>query len=159
MAVPNAPIGLVTQLGIDDFSFRRGKKFGTILVDLQSRQVLDLLPDRTAETSAAWMATHPEIDLVSRDRGGDYATGARQGAPQALQVADRFHIVKNLTEAVELALAQYRPEILQALRSEHETGTLSLQTNTTFTTDEIRSLPDATAQAAVVLQKIVSSTN
>ena len=153
MAVPNAPIGLVTQLGIDDFSFRRGKKFGTILVDLQSRQVLDLLPDRTAETSAAWMATHPEIDLVSRDRGGDYATGARQGAPQALQVADRFHIVKNLTEAVELALAQYRPEILQALRSEHETGTLSLQTNTTFTTDEIRSLPDATAQAASLAKR------
>jgi transposase len=73
MALPPEPIGKVSSLGIDDFSFRRGRTFGTILVDLQTHQVLDLLPDRTVDTSAAWMATHPEIELVSRDRGGDYA--------------------------------------------------------------------------------------
>ena len=111
MALPTGPIGQVLELGIDDFSFRRGRKFGTILVDMQSHKVIDLLPDRTKETAAAWMKAHPEIDLVSRDRGGDYAAGARVGAPQATQVADRFHLQKNLTEAVELALARCRAEI------------------------------------------------
>jgi transposase len=73
--------------------------------------VLDVLPDRTVDTSAAWMALHPQLDLVSRDRGGDYAAAARKSAPQATQIADRFHIYKNLTEAVELALARCRSEI------------------------------------------------
>jgi transposase len=73
--------------------------------------VLDVLPDRTADTSANWMAAHPEIELVSRDRGGDYAAAARRSAPQAIQCADRFHIMKNLTEATELALARCRAEI------------------------------------------------
>jgi transposase len=63
MALPTEPIEHVTQIGIDDFSFRRGRKFGTILVDLQTHKTLDLLPDRTADTSTAWMATHPEIEL------------------------------------------------------------------------------------------------
>ncbi len=111
MALPTEPVGQVSELGIDDFSFRRGRKFGTILVDMQSHKTIDLLPDRTKESAAAWMSAHPEIDLVSRDRGGDYAAGAREGAPQATQVADRFHIYKNLTEAVELSLARCRAEI------------------------------------------------
>lgn len=113
MALPTGPIGQVLELGIDDFSFRRGRKFGTILVDMQSHKVIDLLPDRTKETAAAWMKAHPEMDLVSRDRGGDYAAGAREGAPQATQVADRFHIFKNLTEAVERTLSLCRTEIRQ----------------------------------------------
>src|SRR5438045_1466227 len=92
MALSTEPIGQVLELGIDDFSFRWGRKFGTILVDMQSHKVIDLLPDRTKETAAAWMKAHPEIDLVNRDRGGDYAAGAREGAPQATQVADRFHM-------------------------------------------------------------------
>src|SRR5579859_6925847 len=87
-------------------AFRRGRKFGTILVNLQTRQVLDVLPDRKAETSAAWMASHPEIQLVSRDRGGDYASAATTSAPQAIQCADRFHILKNLGEALEGCLAR-----------------------------------------------------
>ena len=111
MMLPTEPVGQVTQIGIDDFSFRRGRKFGTLIVDLQTHQVLDVLADRAAETSAAWMATHPEIELVSRDRGGDYAAAARKAAPAATQTADRFHIYKNLTEAVELALARCRAEI------------------------------------------------
>jgi transposase len=74
-------------------------------------RVVDLLPDRKAETAKVWMQAHPEIDVVSRDRGGDYASAARQGAPQAAQAADRFHVVKNLTEAVEKALVQCRAEL------------------------------------------------
>src|SRR5712692_7327483 len=73
MALPTEPVGAVPQISIDDFSFRRARKFGTIVVDLQTHRVLDVLADRTADTSAAWMSTHPEIELVSRDRGGDYA--------------------------------------------------------------------------------------
>lgn len=111
MALSQAPGQQVRELGIDDFAFRRGRNFGTILVDLISHQVIDVLPDRKAETAAAWMGAHPEIELVSRDRGGDYAAGARQGAPQAIQVADRFHLYKNLVEAVELILARCRAEI------------------------------------------------
>jgi transposase len=111
MALPTVPARQVSQIGIDDFSFRRGRKFGTIVVDLQTHNVIDVLPDRTADTSASWMATHPEIELVSRDRGGDYAAAARKAVPAATQCADRFHIYKNLTEAVELALASLRTEI------------------------------------------------
>ena len=121
MALPSSPVELVAEVGIDDFSFRRGRKFGTILVNMQSHQVVDLLPDRKAETAAAWMKAHPEIDLVSRDRGTDYATAATQGAPQAIQCADRFHIMKNLTEAGEKALTRCWPEVRRAQRSEQRT--------------------------------------
>ena len=107
MALPTEPIREVPQIGIDDFSFRRGRKFGTILVDLQTHKVLDVLPDRTADTSAAWMSTHPEIELVSRDRGGDYAAAARKAVPGATQMADRFHLLKNLGEALEGVLARH----------------------------------------------------
>ena len=107
MALPTDPVGQVIELGIDDFSFKRGRTFGTLLVDLHSREVIDVLPDRKAETSAAWMAGHPEIELVSRDRGGDYASAAATGAPQAVQCADRFHVLKNLGEALEGLLARH----------------------------------------------------
>jgi transposase len=107
MILPTAATEQVSELGIDDFSFPRGRKFGTILVDMQRHEVIDMLPDRKAETSAPWMATHPEIVLVSRDRGGDYASAAASGAPQAIQCADRFHVIKNLGEALEGALARH----------------------------------------------------
>jgi transposase len=107
VALPAEPVGQVSELGIDDFSFRRGRKFGTILIDIQRHKVIDVLPDRKAETAAAWMATHPEIVLVSRDRGGDYASAAASGAPQAIQCADRFHLLKNLGEALEGVLSRH----------------------------------------------------
>jgi transposase len=114
MALFTPPVGTVSVLGIDDWSFRRGRKFGTILVDLTTHAIIDLLPDRNAETAAAWMRLHPEIEIVSRDRGEDYASAARLGAPQARQVADRFHLAKNLIEIVEEILARCRAEIRQA---------------------------------------------
>ncbi len=116
MALFTSPPGEISVLGIDDWSFRRGRKFGTILVDLTTHAIIDLLPDRSAETAAAWMRLHPEIEIVSRDRGEDYASAARLGAPQARQVADRFHLAKNLTEIVEEILARCRAEIRQALK-------------------------------------------
>jgi transposase len=112
MALPDTPVSSVVYLGIDDFAFRRGYRFGTILVNLESHRVIDLLPDRLAETSAQWMRNQPDLAVVSRDRGGEYASAAREGAPQAIQCADRFHIVKNLTEAVQVLLARCQAEIL-----------------------------------------------
>jgi len=121
MALPTDPVGQVIELGIDDFAFRRGRNYGTILVDMQHHKVIDVLPDRKAETSAAWMTNHPEIELVSRDRGGDYASAATSGAPQAIQCADRFHLLKNLGEAVEGVLAHHlaahRNRVAQELRA------------------------------------------
>lgn len=119
MAVPTSPPETVTALGIDDFALLRGRRYGTILVDLSRHQVIDLLPDRHAVTAAAWMEQHPEIDLVSRDRGGDYAAAARQGAPQAVQIADRFHLCQNLTDTVEKALARCHAEIRKAQQAHH----------------------------------------
>jgi DNA-binding NarL/FixJ family response regulator len=106
--------GPVSQLGIDDWSFRRGHRFGTILVNLATHESIDLLPDRETETAQAWMQAHPEIDVVSRDRGEDYAAAARKGAPQARQVADRYHLADNLKDFIEEILARCRTEISQA---------------------------------------------
>jgi hypothetical protein len=107
MALPDSSAGVILFLGIDDFSFRRGCRFGTILVNLESRRVVDLLPDREAATSAAWMRKPLDLMVVSRDRGAAYASAAAQGAPQATQCADRFHLLKNLGEAVEDLLAHH----------------------------------------------------
>lgn len=111
MALPTPSPEHVSLLGIDDWSFRRGRKFGTLLVDLATHTVIDMLPDRKTETVTAWLQLHPEIEIVSRDRGGDYAAAARLGAPQAQQVADRFHLAQNLTEIVEVILSRCRAEI------------------------------------------------
>jgi transposase len=117
MSLPDKATGSVLYLGIDDFSFRRGQWFGTLLVDLESHRLIDLLPDRRAETATRWMQQHPDIFVVSRDRGSEYAKAASQGAPQATQCADRFHIVKNLTEATQLLLARCQAEILEAVKT------------------------------------------
>lgn len=117
MALPLPPVETVTHLGIDDFALRRGRTYGTVLVDLRRHRVIDLLPDRQADTAKVWMQAHAEIELVSRDRGGDYAAAASQGAPQAIQTADRFHLCKNLTEAVEKALARCRTEIRKSQKA------------------------------------------
>jgi transposase len=95
------PPASVRILGIDDWCWKKGMTYGTILVDLELRKPIELLPDRTAETSEAWLRTHPEVEIVNRDRGGDYAAAAKKGAPQAQQVADRFHLLKNLRERLK----------------------------------------------------------
>jgi transposase len=86
MALPDFPAASLLFLGIDGFSFLRGRRFGTILVNLETRHVVDLLPDRKAETSAAWMRQYPDLMAVSRDRGGTYALAAQASAPQATEV-------------------------------------------------------------------------
>jgi transposase len=92
-------------LGVDDWAKRKGQQYGTILVDLERRCVINLLPDRQADTLAAWLKEHPGVEIIARDRGGAYAQGARVGAPNAVQVADRFHLLQNLTDALGEVLA------------------------------------------------------
>ncbi len=91
----------VRVLGIDDWSWCKGVSYGTVMVDLERRQVVDVLPDRSAAGTARWLERHPEVEIISRDRCGLYAQGARQGAPQAAQVADRFHLLQNLRACIE----------------------------------------------------------
>lgn len=94
----------VRAVGVDDWAWRKGQRYGTILVDLERHQPIDLLPDRESETLEKWLEVHPGVEIVSRDRAGAYAEGARKGAPDALQVADRFHILCNLTQALQRLL-------------------------------------------------------
>jgi len=101
-----------TKIGLDDFAFRRGKTYGTVIVDLESHRILDLLPDRTTATVEAWLRAHPGIRVISRDRAGEYALAAARAAPDALQIADRFHLLLNAGECLERFL-QRHPTLLQ----------------------------------------------
>jgi len=108
-AVVTAPTPRV--LGVDDWAKRKGHTYGTILVDLEQHHLVDLLPDRTAATLASWLQDRPGVEIVSRDRSGAYAEGAARGAPDAVQVADRFHLAKNLGEAVVQVLERHRADL------------------------------------------------
>jgi transposase len=106
---PIPPTPTLQEVGVDEWAWRRGHRYGTMLVDLATHRVVDLLPERSAAAVAAWLAQHPTITVVSRDRSDLYADGIRRGAPQAVQVVDRFHLVQNLREAVEAFLVAQRP--------------------------------------------------
>ncbi len=103
-------------LGIDDWAWRKGQHYGTILCDLERHCVVDLLPDRQSSTVAEWLREHAPPEVISRDRAGAYADAARQGAPQAVQVADRFHLLRNLREALEHVLASHNAAMEEAFR-------------------------------------------
>ena len=100
-------------VGIDDWAFKKGLRYGTILVDLERHCPIDLLPDRQVETVKQWLAQHPTIEIVTRDRSQDYAQAITQGAPQAMQIADRWHLLKNLTDALQKVLNSYARRLRQ----------------------------------------------
>jgi len=107
-------------VGIDDWAFRRGRRYGTMIVDLERHEVIDLLEDREAASARAWLERHPQIRIIARDRGGAYAEAATKGAPQAMQVADRWHLMHNLANALEEFLLQKKKTLREATRTETE---------------------------------------
>jgi transposase len=108
MGMPDPPAGLVRVLGVDDFSLRRGKRYATVLVDMETGRPVDVLLGRDGSTLQQWLQAHPGAAVICRDRASAYAEGAADGAPDAVQVADRWHVWHNLCEYVRDEVARHR---------------------------------------------------
>jgi transposase len=104
----------VRVLGVDDFAFRKGNTYGTILVDLERGRVVDLLPERSQKSLVAWLKEHPGVEVAARDRSNTYREGLAKGAPDAVQVTDRWHLLHNLALVLEELLLQKRPTLRKA---------------------------------------------
>jgi len=98
-------------LGIDDFAFRKGNTYGTILIDLEKHKPIDLLSDRKSSTLAEWLKAHPEIEIITRDRSNEYARGVTEGSPKIIQITDRWHLLQNMREALERMLNCFRDRL------------------------------------------------
>ena len=105
----------VRVVGVDEWAWRKGQRYGTILVDLERRAPIDLLEDASAESFAVCLEKHPTVEVVSRDRGTTFADGANRGAPQALQIADRWHIIHNIGEVLEKVLARHHADVKRVM--------------------------------------------
>ncbi len=146
----------VRVAGIDEWAWQKGTTYGTVIVDLERHEVVDLLPDRTATSVAKWFSNHPEVEFVSRDRAGVYADGVRQGAPQAGQGADRFHLLMNFRETVAREMNGIGPPIRenssagddhkrqdQEFETREQIVALTRRADRQAVFDEIRALYDA----------------
>jgi transposase len=136
-----APAEALRHVGVDDWAWRKGHAYGTILVDLERHKVIELLPDRSAESAQRWLEDHPGIATINRDRWGLYADGASRGAPDVVQIADRFHLALNLSAAIERALDEHR-DCLQLSGS----GDTVERTDQTPTRHEAGSFPERRKQ-------------
>ncbi|MET9765608.1 ISL3 family transposase [Streptomyces sp. NPDC006372] len=121
LTAPAVPDCAPRVLGVDEFAFRKGCTYGTVLVDVEAGWVVDVLPDRTSETFAAWLKEHPGAEIICRDRATAYTKAVREAAPDAVEVADRWHLLQNLSAAVEKTCHQHRDCLRK--RAEEETVT------------------------------------
>jgi transposase len=109
-------------IGIDDWAYKRRLRYGTLICDLERNTPIDVLPDRSVQTVCTWLEQHPEVEIICRDRWSEYATAAQKGAPQAIQVADRWHLLHNLVEELTHLLARHRSQVRQQTMSDlHDT--------------------------------------
>src|SRR5262245_54162857 len=132
-AAPDEPAPPPRFVGIDDWAIRKGQRYGTIVIDLERGRVLDLLPGRDGEALKAWLREHPGVEVVTRDRWLAFAQAAADAAPQACQIADRFHLLQNLREAVERLLGRQAPAVREALRDPPAAPVGPVQAATTAT--------------------------
>lgn len=149
---PTPPPPEVRILGVDDWAFRKGCTYGTVLVDLERHRPIDLLPDRTAETLANWLRAHPEVEIVCRDRSGEYRAGISQGAPQAVQIADRWHLLKNLGDTVQRVLAQHPKKLRDAMK---QANNFQSAQPTTAEQPEMCALPESSNQPPATHRQVL----
>jgi transposase len=142
--LPARPSATPRVLGIDDWANRKGRSYGTILVDLEQRIPIELLPDREEATVRRWLEAHPEVQIISRDRAPQYAEAARVGAPQAVQVVDRWHVLKNLGEAIQRVLTRQRRQIEDAtwrMRDPHRKLSAAMVSLASLSSTEVKRKP------------------
>jgi transposase len=134
-------------VGVDDWAMRKGQRYGTILIDLERGRVLDLLPGRDGTALKIWLKEHPSVEVITRDRWAAFAQAAAEAAPQALQVADRWHLLKNLREAVERLLLRLSGAVQEALRDAPQSETDGLLESVPLAID---------SQAAVIAPSVAT---